>query len=90
MVCGIAAVANAFKIRDDSRRARVLSGPQGPISMELKLLPTLKGPADLKALPVDRLPQVASEIRHAMCEQIKNSGGHFAPNLGVVELTIAR
>ncbi len=57
--------------------------------MELKLLPHIKGPADLKALSVDQLPQVAAEIRHAICEQIKKTGGHFAPNLGVVELTIA-
>jgi 1-deoxy-D-xylulose-5-phosphate synthase len=57
--------------------------------MELTLLPNIKSPADLKALTVDQLPQVAAEIRHAMCEQIKRTGGHFAPNLGVVELTIA-
>jgi 1-deoxy-D-xylulose-5-phosphate synthase len=57
--------------------------------MELKLLPAIKSPADLKALPIDQLPQVAAEIRHAICEQIKRTGGHFAPNLGVVELTIA-
>src|SRR5688572_25836048 len=57
--------------------------------MELKLLPTLKTPADLRALSIDDLPIVAAEIRHAICEQIQRSGGHFAPNLGVVELTIA-
>ena len=57
--------------------------------MELKLLPAIKCPADLKALSIDQLPQVAAEIRHAICEQIKLTGGHFAPNLGVVELTIA-
>ncbi|MCI0365357.1 MAG: 1-deoxy-D-xylulose-5-phosphate synthase [Phycisphaerales bacterium] len=57
--------------------------------MEMKLLPTINSPADLKGLAIDQLPVVASEIRHAMAEQIKKSGGHFAPNLGVVELTIA-
>jgi 1-deoxy-D-xylulose-5-phosphate synthase len=57
--------------------------------MELQLLPSIRHPADLKALPVERLADVAAEIRHAICEQIKRSGGHFAPNLGVVELTIA-
>lgn len=57
--------------------------------MELSILPTLKGPADLKALPIERLDDLAAEIRYAICEQIKQSGGHFAPNLGVVELTIA-
>ena len=53
------------------------------------ILPTLRTPADLRALPVDALPAVAAEIRHAICEQVKSSGGHLAPNLGVVELTIA-
>ena len=57
--------------------------------MDMTLLPTIKTPADLRALAIDQLPQVAAEIRHAICEQIKKSGGHFAPNLGVVELTIA-
>jgi 1-deoxy-D-xylulose-5-phosphate synthase len=57
--------------------------------MELTLLPTIHSPADLKKLSIDQLPTVAAEIRHAMCEQIKRTGGHFAPNLGVVELTIA-
>ncbi len=57
--------------------------------MKLKILPRIESPADLKKLPVDKLPALAAEIRHAICEQIMKSGGHFAPNLGVVELTIA-
>ena len=57
--------------------------------MIMKLLPGITSPADLKRLPIDQLPTVAAEIRHAIGEQIKKSGGHFAPNLGVVELTIA-
>jgi len=57
--------------------------------MDLQLLPGIKAPADLKALPIEQLPMLAAEIRHAISEQIKRTGGHFAPNLGVVELTIA-
>jgi 1-deoxy-D-xylulose-5-phosphate synthase len=53
------------------------------------ILPTLTGPADLKKLPVERLPQLAQEIREAICNQVSKTGGHLAPNLGVVELTIA-
>ena len=53
------------------------------------LLPTIKTPADLRSLSVDRLPQLAAEIRAAICDQVSRSGGHLAPNLGVVELTIA-
>jgi 1-deoxy-D-xylulose-5-phosphate synthase len=57
--------------------------------MELKKLQSIKSPADVKALPVGDLPGLATEIREAICDQIMKTGGHFAPNLGVVELTIA-
>jgi 1-deoxy-D-xylulose-5-phosphate synthase len=57
--------------------------------MELKLLPKIHTPADLRRLPISALPEVAAEIRWAICDQISRSGGHLAPNLGVVELTIA-
>jgi 1-deoxy-D-xylulose-5-phosphate synthase len=53
------------------------------------ILPNLRSPADLRALPLEELPRVAAEVRYAICEQVKSSGGHLAPNLGVVELTIA-
>jgi 1-deoxy-D-xylulose-5-phosphate synthase len=57
--------------------------------MPTELLATIQSPADLKKLPIEALPGLASEIRHAICEQVKKSGGHLAPNLGVVELMIA-
>jgi 1-deoxy-D-xylulose-5-phosphate synthase len=57
--------------------------------MELKILPGITSPADLKALSIEELPQLAAEMRHAICEQVKQTGGHLAPNLGVVDLTIA-
>ena len=56
---------------------------------EPSLLNSIKNPADLKQLPIDQLPQLAEEIRHAICDQVSKTGGHLAPNLGVVELTIA-
>ncbi|MCP4836614.1 MAG: 1-deoxy-D-xylulose-5-phosphate synthase [Phycisphaera sp.] len=57
--------------------------------MEFELLDAIRSPRDLKALPIDRLDDLAAEIRQAICEQVRRSGGHLAPNLGVVELTIA-
>jgi 1-deoxy-D-xylulose-5-phosphate synthase len=57
--------------------------------MEMKFLPSIKNAGDVKALPVSKLPQLATEIREAICAQIMKTGGHFAPNLGVVELSIA-
>ena len=55
----------------------------------LQILPALGGPADLRELPETELPRLAAEIRQVICEQVQRSGGHLAPNLGVVELTIA-
>ncbi len=57
--------------------------------MDVNILPTIKSPTDLKALPIDKLPELAREIRKAICDQVSQSGGHLAPNLGVVDLMIA-
>ncbi|MEX2212854.1 MAG: 1-deoxy-D-xylulose-5-phosphate synthase [Phycisphaeraceae bacterium] len=57
--------------------------------MALDLLRKIHSPSDLKKLSVDQLPELAKEVRHAICDQVSKSGGHLAPNLGVVELTIA-
>jgi 1-deoxy-D-xylulose-5-phosphate synthase len=53
------------------------------------LLRSIHRPADLRKLSVEQLAQLAEEIRHAICVQVSKSGGHLAPNLGVVELSIA-
>ena len=54
-----------------------------------KLLPAIKGPADVKALTPAQLPQLAQEIREELISVTSKSGGHIGPNLGVVELTLA-
>ncbi len=53
------------------------------------LLATISSPADLKRLPEDRLPQLAGELRQEIIETVARVGGHLAPSLGVVELTVA-
>ena len=55
----------------------------------MSILQAIQTPADLKALSPAQLPQLCQEIRHAICDQVARSGGHLAPNLGVVELTVA-
>ncbi|WP_432797919.1 1-deoxy-D-xylulose-5-phosphate synthase [Poriferisphaera sp. WC338] len=57
--------------------------------MPQDLLKSITGPHDLKKLSVDQLPQLADELRECICDQISRTGGHFASNLCVVELTIA-
>jgi 1-deoxy-D-xylulose-5-phosphate synthase len=55
----------------------------------VSLLRSLRGPADLRALPADQLPALAAEIRDALVTSVARTGGHLGPNLGAVELTIA-
>ncbi len=55
----------------------------------MRLLPTISTPADLKKLAPEQLPELAAEIRQAICDAVSRAGGHLAPNLGVVELTVA-
>ena len=53
------------------------------------LLSTIDGPAQLKQLPIAELPRLAQEIRDLIICTVSQNGGHLAPNLGVVELTLA-
>ncbi len=53
-----------------------------------RILDTIDSPADLKPLSRDQLEQLAREIRELLIETVSKTGGHLAPNLGVVELTI--
>ena len=53
------------------------------------ILDTINSPADVKALSLDELKQLAEEIRQLLISVISKTGGHLAPNLGVVELTLA-
>lgn len=56
---------------------------------EYTILPRIDSPADLKQLSEGELLELASELRHYIIEVVQKTGGHLAPSLGVVELTIA-
>ncbi|WP_165006652.1 1-deoxy-D-xylulose-5-phosphate synthase [Neisseria yangbaofengii] len=53
------------------------------------LLDLIEQPQQLRALDKDQLPQVADELRTFLLESVVRTGGHFASNLGAVELTVA-
>ncbi len=55
----------------------------------LKLLDRINEPADIRSLEPDQLPTLAAEVRDRIVDVISKLGGHFAPGLGVVELTVA-
>ena len=53
------------------------------------LLDIIDTPQDLRRLGKKQLPQVAAELREFLLDSVGKTGGHFASNLGAVELTIA-
>ncbi|MFC1500251.1 1-deoxy-D-xylulose-5-phosphate synthase [Candidatus Zixiibacteriota bacterium] len=55
----------------------------------MSILKTIDSPADLKSLTSSELGLLADEIREFLIEILCQTGGHLAPNLGVVELTLA-
>ena len=55
----------------------------------MALLEHIQTAQDLRELTIAQLEELASEIRAKIIEKVSASGGHLAPNLGVVELTIA-
>ena len=57
--------------------------------MQLKLLPNIKSPADIRKFSPKELQQLADEIRFHTIDVVSEIGGHLASTLGVVELTVA-
>jgi 1-deoxy-D-xylulose-5-phosphate synthase len=52
------------------------------------VLASIRSPEDLKTLDGDQLEALAADIRRTLIETVSVTGGHLAPNLGVVELTL--
>ena len=53
------------------------------------LLDTIDLPQDVRRLQKTQLPKLADELRAYLLESVSKTGGHFASNLGAVELTVA-
>ncbi|MCD8292899.1 MAG: 1-deoxy-D-xylulose-5-phosphate synthase, partial [Prevotellaceae bacterium] len=54
-----------------------------------RLLDSINTPEALRKLDVDSLPEVCKELREFLIEELSHNPGHFAANLGTVELTVA-
>src|SRR5947209_4992538 len=54
-----------------------------------RILDSIDSPAQLRILTVAQMQQLGEEIRREIIEKVSVKGGHLAPNLGVVELTMA-
>ncbi|MCH7878452.1 MAG: 1-deoxy-D-xylulose-5-phosphate synthase [candidate division Zixibacteria bacterium] len=55
----------------------------------MSLLKSLKSPSELHDFTDEQLVQFADEVREHLLDSVSQTGGHFASNLGVVELTVA-
>ncbi|MCI6099971.1 MAG: 1-deoxy-D-xylulose-5-phosphate synthase [Selenomonas sp.] len=54
-----------------------------------QILDTIEGPEDVRKLDAQELATLAREIRTFLVETVSKTGGHLAPSLGTVELTLA-
>ena len=53
------------------------------------ILEGINSPEDIRGLSIEDLNILAGEIRQAILEVVSRNGGHLAPSLGTVELTLA-
>jgi len=60
-----------------------------PVEQKINLLNTINSPQDIRHLNIKELEQLADEIREKIIHTVSQTGGHLAPCLGVVELTLA-
>ncbi len=55
----------------------------------MKVLPTVKTPADLRNIKRELLPQLCQEIREEIIKTTSKNGGHLGSSLGAVEIITA-
>ena len=52
-------------------------------------LENINGPEDVKKMDIRQMEQLAEEMRETLLKRLSLHGGHFGPNFGMVEATIA-
>ncbi len=62
--------------------------PENPESTSTRLT-DIQSPADIRGLTIPELEIIADDLRQTIIETVSKTGGHLAPSLGVVELTLA-
>jgi len=63
--------------------------PEVSLTQGLSLLPRLAGPQAIAVMSAEDLTLLAKEVRQVIIGAVSRNGGHLAPSLGVVELTLA-
>ena len=54
-----------------------------------QILSQINSPEQHKKLTLPQMDKLAAEIREMIIETVSNNGGHLAPSLGTVDLTLA-
>ncbi len=80
---GLQALSTASSVQEKSSALRLDDDFATPI------LDRIDSPEDLKELTIPQLAALAKEIRYTIISVVSRKGGHLAPSLGVVELSIA-
>ena len=57
--------------------------------MKYNFLENVNSPDDIKKIESSDIPELCSEMRRFLVENVERKGGHLASNLGVTELTVA-
>ena len=57
--------------------------------MQLKYLKNIQSPGDIRDYSIDELKELCDEIRDYTIDTVTTVGGHLAPTLGAIELTVA-
>jgi len=73
----------------DKMSVPAVRGVQKEEARSAAILPFVNSPADLKKLSLPELERLAAELREYVVEVVSKTGGHLAPSLGAIELTIA-
>ncbi len=55
----------------------------------IRVLDKVNLPEDLRKLSIEELYKLSNEVRELIIKKVNSTGGHFAPNLGIVEATVA-
>ena len=55
----------------------------------VRVLDKVNSPDDLKKLDIKEMYELSNEMRELIIKKVNTTGGHFGPNLGIVETTIA-
>lgn len=74
--------------RETGAQARSFAASRGGAG-DTSLLHSILHPSDVAGLSLPQLQQLATEVRHTLISTVSCTGGHLAPSLGVVELTLA-